>query len=130
MPDRGRIPLVALRIWSETETLAPGPGRGEITIDKGIAELSAGTPADLRLTACGDMSDFRDSRLSLLAFKDSSLQTPAGRIADGPPVVIQILNDDPLPSSIPVDLLGNLHRRGRCPRRLPLHRAGPIWPMR
>ena len=86
----------ALRIWSETETLAPGPGRGEITIEKGIANYQRG-PADLRLTACGDMSDFRDSTVTL-AFKDSSLQTPAGRIADGPPAIIQILNDDPLPS--------------------------------
>ena len=86
----------ALRIWSETETLAPGPGRGEITIDKSIAFYQRG-PADLRLTACGDMSDFRDSTVTL-AFKDSSLQTPAGRIAGGPPAVIRILNDDPLPS--------------------------------
>ena len=86
----------ALRIWSETETLSPGPGRGEITIDKGIAFYQRG-PADLRLTACGDMSDFRDSTVTL-AFQDSSLQTPAGRIADGPPAIIQILNDDPLPS--------------------------------
>ena len=86
----------ALRIWSETETLSPGPGRGEITIDKSIANYQRG-PADLRLTACGDMSDFRDSTVTL-AFKESSLQTPAGRIANGPPAVIQILNDDPLPS--------------------------------
>ena len=73
-----------------------GPGRGEITIDKGIANYQRG-PADLRLTACGDMSDFRDSTVTL-AFKESSLQTPAGRIAAGPPAMIQILNDDPLPS--------------------------------
>ena len=43
------------------------------------------------------MSDFRHSTVTL-AFKESSLQTPAGRIADGPPAVIQVLNDDPLPS--------------------------------
>ena len=86
----------ALRIWSETETLALGPRRGEITIDKRIANYQRG-PADLWLTACGDMSDFRDSTVTL-AFKDSSLQTPAGRIAGGPPAVIRILNDDPLPS--------------------------------
>ena len=86
----------ALRIWSATETLASGPGRGEITIDKRIANYQRG-PANLRLTACGDMSDFRDSTVTL-AFKDSSLQTPAGRIAGGPPAIIQILNDDPLPS--------------------------------
>ena len=86
----------ALRIWSETETLAPGPGRGEVTIEKGIAQYQRG-PADLWLSACGDMSDYRDSTVTL-AFKTSSLQTPAGRIAEGPPAVIQILNDDPLPS--------------------------------
>ena len=86
----------ALRIWSETETLTPGPGRGEVTIEKGIANYQR-EPADLRLTACGDMSDYRDSTVTL-AFQESSLQTPAGRIANGPPAVIQILNDDPLPS--------------------------------
>ena len=86
----------ALRIWSETEMLAHDPRRGEITIEKGIANYQRG-PADLWLTACGDMSDFRDSTVTL-AFKDSSLQTPAGRIAAGPPAIIQILNDDPLPS--------------------------------
>ena len=86
----------ALRIWSETETLAHDPRRGEITIDKRIANYQTG-PADLWLTACGDMSDFRDSTVTL-AFKESSLQTPAGRIAGGPPAIIQVLNDDPLPS--------------------------------
>ena len=85
----------ALRIWSRTETLTRGPRRGEITIDKSIANYQRG-PADLWLTACGDMSDFRDSTVTL-AFKESSLQTPAGRIAGGPPAIIQILNDDPLP---------------------------------
>ena len=86
----------ALRIWSETDTVASGPGRGEVTIEKGIANYQRG-PADLWVTACGDMSDYRDSTVTL-AFKASSLQTPAGRIANGPPAVIQILNDDPLPS--------------------------------
>ena len=86
----------ALRIWSETETLSFNRLRGAVTIDKSIANYQRG-PADLRLAACGDMSDFRDLTVTL-AFRESSLQTPAGRIADGPPVVIQILNDDPLPS--------------------------------
>ena len=85
-----------LRVWSETETLTPGPRQSEITIEKGIANYQRG-PAELRLTACGDRSDFRDSTVTV-AFKESSLQTPAGRIADGPPAVIQVLNDDPLPS--------------------------------
>ena len=86
----------ALRIWSKTETLSFNRLRGGITIEKRIANYQRG-PADLRLTACGDMSDYRDSTVTL-AFQESSLQTPAGRIANGPPAVIQILNDDPLPS--------------------------------
>ena len=94
-PTEGE-PDFALRIWSETETLTFHPRRGELTIDKDIANYERG-PAELRLTACGDMSGFRDSRITL-AFKESSLSTPAGRIAAGPPAVIQVLNDDPIPS--------------------------------
>ena len=86
----------ALRIWSETEQLTFGPRRGEITIDKGIT-FYRGQPAGLRLAACGDTSDFRDSTV-VLTFKESSLETSAGRIAAGPPAVIQILNSDPLPT--------------------------------
>lgn len=86
----------ALRVWSQTATLAAGPGRGEITIDRGIANYQTG-PAELRLTACGDMSDYRDSTVTL-AFKQSALETRDGRIAAGPPAVIQILNSDPLPT--------------------------------
>ena len=93
-PTEGE-PDFALRIWSETETLTFHPRRGELTIDKDIANYERG-PAELRLTACGDMSGFRDSRITL-AFKESSLATPAGRIAAGPPAVIQVLNDDPVP---------------------------------
>ena len=86
----------ALRIWSETETVAGGPGRGEVTIEKRIADYQRG-PADLWVTACGDMSDYRDSTVTL-AFKESSLQTPAGRIVGGPPAEVLILNDDAPPS--------------------------------
>ena len=86
----------ALRIWSETETLTRGPGWGEVTIDKDISEY-AQTPSELQLTACGDMTEFRDARFTV-AFKESSLHTPAGRIAAGPPAVIQVRNDDPLPT--------------------------------
>ena len=86
----------ALRVWSETETLSRGSRRSEITIDRSIADYHRG-PAVIRLTACGDMSEFRDTTVTL-AFKESSLETPAGRIAAGPPAVIRILNDDPLPS--------------------------------
>ena len=88
-------PDFALRIWSETETLAFRSGSGELTIDKDIRDYERG-PAELRLTACDEMSSFGDSQVTL-AFKESSLQTPAGRIAVGPPAVIQVLNDDPLP---------------------------------
>ena len=86
----------ALRIWSERETLVRGSGRGEIIIDKTIASYS-NAPAELRFTACADMSDYRDSTVRL-SFKQSALETPVGRIASGPPAVIQILNADPLPS--------------------------------
>ena len=86
-----------LRVWSQTARLVDGPGRGEITIDRGIANYQTG-PVELRLAACGDRSDYRDSTVTL-AFKPSTLQTRDGRIADGPPAVIRILNDDPLPSA-------------------------------
>ena len=86
----------ALRIWSETEQLTFGPRRGEITIDRGIT-FYRDQPVELRVAACGDTSDYRDSTVTL-AFKESSLETPAGRIAAGPPAVIQILNSDPLPT--------------------------------
>ena len=95
-PTEGE-PKFALRIWSETETLTYRPGTGELTIDKDIHEYERG-PAEIRLTACDDMSSFRDSGSITLAFKESSLETPAGRIAAGPPAVIRVLNDDPVPS--------------------------------
>ena len=95
-PTEGE-PDFALRIWSETETLTYRPGTGELTIDKDIHEYERG-PAEIRLTACDDMSSFRDSGSITLAFKESSLETPAGRIAAGPPAVIRVLNDDPVPS--------------------------------
>ena len=86
----------AFRIWSETETLRRGPGYGEVTIDKDLADYANG-PTELRLSACGDMTDFRDSQFAV-AFKESSLHTSAGRIAAGPPAVVQVRNDDPLPT--------------------------------
>ena len=94
-PRRANRPCLA-HLVGDGDAVVRGPGRGEVTIEKSIANYQRG-PADLRLTACGDMSDYRDSTVTL-AFKESSLETPAGRIADGPPAVIQILNDDPLPS--------------------------------
>ena len=88
-------PEFALRIWSERESLRLRPGTGELTIEKNIRDYARG-PAELRLTACDDMSSLGDSEVRL-AFEDSSLQTPAGRIASGPAAVVRILNDDPLP---------------------------------
>ena len=43
------------------------------------------------------MSDYRDSTVTL-AFKQSALETPDGRVGAGLPAVIQILNSDPLPT--------------------------------
>ena len=94
-PTEGE-PKFALRVWSETERLAFRSGTGEFTIHKDIREYERG-PAELQLTACDDMSSFGDSSITL-GFKESSLETPAGRIAAGPPAVIQVLNDDPVPS--------------------------------
>ena len=93
-PTEGE-PDFALRIWSDTERLTFNRLQGEFTIERDISAYARG-PAELRLTACHDMSSFGDSQVTL-AFKESSLQTPAGRIAAGPPAVIQVLNDDPLP---------------------------------
>ena len=93
-PTEG-APDFALRIWSDTETLVFNRLQGELTIEKDISAYARG-PAELRLTACHDMSSFGDSQVTL-AFKESSLQTSAGRIANGPPAVIRVLNDDPLP---------------------------------
>ena len=94
-PTEG-APDFALRIWSDTETLVFNRLQGEFTIEKDISAYARG-PAELRLEACRDMTSFGDSQVTL-AFKESSLQTSAGRIANGPPAVIRILNGDPLPS--------------------------------
>ena len=93
-PTEGE-PDFALRIWSDTERLTFNRLQGEVTIDKDLSAYAHG-PAELRLTACHDMSSFGDSQVTL-AFKESSLQTSAGRIANGPPAVIRVLNADPLP---------------------------------
>ena len=88
-------PDFALRIWSETETLAFNSARGEFTIARNVANYER-RPAELRLTACDDQSSFRDSGVTL-AFKASSLEVDAGRIAAGPPAIIRIVNEDPVP---------------------------------
>ena len=85
----------ALRIWSETEVLLRSSDTGAITIDRDLRGYE-GQPAELRLTACDDTSDYRDSSVTL-AFVAASLETRTGNVAAGPPARIQVLNDDPVP---------------------------------
>ena len=85
----------ALRIWSETEVLLRSSDTGAITIDRDLRGYE-GQPAELRLTACDDTSDYRDSSVTL-AFVAASLMTQRGNVAAGPPARIQLLNDDPVP---------------------------------
>ena len=68
---------------------------GAITIDRDLRDYE-GQPAELRLTACDDTSDYRDSSVTL-AFRAASLTTRTGNVAAGPPARIRILNDDPVP---------------------------------
>lgn len=93
-PTEGE-PEFALRVWSATERLVFRSGTGELTISKNIADYEHG-PAQLRLTACADMTDIGDSTVTA-TFKESPLNTPDGRIEAGPPAIIQILNGDPVP---------------------------------
>ena len=85
----------ALRISSETDTLLRDSDTGVITIDRDLRDYE-GQPAELRLTACEDRSDYRDSSVTL-AFRAAALETQRGHVAAGPPARIQILNDDPVP---------------------------------
>ena len=85
----------ALRIWSETEVLLRSEDTGAITIDRDLRGYE-GQPAELRLTACEDASDYRDSSVTL-AFSAASLMTQRGNVAAGPPARIQVLNEDPVP---------------------------------
>ena len=85
----------ALRIWSETEVLLRSSDTGTITIDRDLRGYE-GQPAELRLTACENRSDYRDSSVTL-AFVAASLETQRGNVAAGPPAVIQVLNGDPVP---------------------------------
>ncbi len=84
-----------LRIWSETEVLLRDDETGAITIDRDVRDYE-GQPAELRLTACDDTSDYRDSSVTL-AFRAASLQTRDGVVAAGPSARIQVINDDPVP---------------------------------
>ena len=85
----------ALRIWSENEELLRSEDTGAITIDRDLRDYE-GQPAELRLTACEDASDYRDSSVTL-ALRAASLRTQRGTVAAGPPARIQVLNDDPVP---------------------------------
>ena len=85
----------ALRIWSETEALLRDSETGAITIDKDLRNYE-GEPAELRLTACENRSDYRDSTV-MLAFSAASLQAQEGTVAAGPPATILVNNDDPVP---------------------------------
>ena len=85
----------ALRISSETDELLRSSDTGAITIDRDLRDYE-GQPAELRLTACEDRSDYRDASVTL-AFVAASLETREGSVAAGPPARIQVLNDDPVP---------------------------------
>ena len=85
----------ALRIWSETEVLLRSSDTGAITIDRDLRGYE-GQPAELRLTACEDRSNYRDSSVTL-AFVAASLMTQRGNVSAGPPARIQVLNEDPVP---------------------------------
>ncbi len=85
----------ALRIWSETEALLRSEDTGAITIDRDLRDYE-GQPAELRLTACENRSDYRDSTVTL-ALRAASLETRDGNVVAGPPARIQVLNDDPVP---------------------------------
>ena len=85
----------ALRIWSDTEALLRDSETGAITIDRDLSSYE-GQPAELRLTACEDTSDYRDSSVTL-AFVAASLETRRGNVVAGPSARIQVLNDDPVP---------------------------------
>ena len=85
----------ALRIWSETEVLLRDSETGAITIDRDVRDYE-GQPAELRLTACENRSDYRDASVTLV-LRAASLETQRGNVVAGPPARIQVLNDDPVP---------------------------------
>ncbi len=93
--DAGEDGDFALRIWSETELLLRDSVTGAITIDRDLRDYE-GLPAELRLAACADTTDYRDTSVTL-AFVAASLATREGNVAAGPPASIQVLNDDPVP---------------------------------
>ena len=62
----------ALRISSETEALLRSEDTGAITIDRDLRGYE-GQPAELRLEACDNPSDYRDTGVTL-AFVAASLR--------------------------------------------------------
>ena len=73
--------------------------RGEVTIDKDHRGLRGGRRScDSRRAATCRISGIPNSRWRS---RNRRCRRSAGRIAAGPPAVIQVLNDDPLPSCIP-----------------------------
>ena len=94
-PTGGDDADVALLIWSDTELLVRNAETGAITIDRDLRDYN-GQPAELRLTACENRSDYRDSTITL-AFVAASLDTQRGNVVAGPPARIQVINDDPVP---------------------------------
>ena len=93
--DAGEDGEFALRIWSETETLLHSEDTGAITIERDLRDYE-GQPAELRLTACDDTTDYRNSTVTL-AFRAESLKTQRGNVIAGSPAVISVLNDEPVP---------------------------------
>ena len=93
--DAGEDGEFALRIWSETETLLRTSATGAIAIERDLRDYE-GQPAELRLAACDDTTDYRDSMVTL-AFHAESLKTQRGNVVAGPPAVISVLNDEPVP---------------------------------
>ena len=85
----------ALLISSETEVLLRDSETGAITIDRDLRDYE-GQPAELRLTACEDTSNYRDASV-MLAFSAASLETQRGTVAAGPSARIHVINDDPVP---------------------------------
>ena len=68
----------ALRIWSETEVLLRSSDTGAITIDKDLRDYE-GQPAELRLTACDDTSDYRNTSVTLAFRRRVSRDTDGQR---------------------------------------------------
>ena len=93
--DAGEDGEFALHIWSETEALLHSEDTGAITIERDLRDYE-GQPAELRLAACDDTTDYRDLIVTL-TLRAESLKTQRGSVIAGPPSVISVLNDDPVP---------------------------------